>query len=280
MINMTTQLDLFAAWLKDEEKSRATVEKYLGVVRAFLRYAGDAELEKELLIAYRDKLKEDHAPTGVNAILAGLNSFLKFLGKEDCRVKNLKVQRQFFAREEEDLSLEEYARLLKAAEGKRIYYIMRTICETGIRVSELQFITVESLRNGKAYVDCKNKSRCVILPEETCKMLREYARQQGILYGRIFITKNRNAIDRTTIWREMQSLCEKAGVEFTKAHPHNLRHLFAKTFYEAEKDISRLADMLGHSSILTTQLYLKSVGLEHRKGLERTQKVLAAAASW
>ena len=268
-MNFDNKLSAFAYYLKTEEKSRATTEKYIRDVRAFFSFLGESELSKEQTLAYKEYLTERYAPASVNSMLVSLNCFLSFVGREDCKVRQLKIQRQLFAREEIELTKAEYARLLKAAEGTRISLVIQTICGTGIRVSELSFITAEAVRSGKAVVNCKNKTRVIFIPVPIQKLLKEYIKNTGISAGSVFVTKNGKPLDRSNIWKEMKALCKKAGVSDKKVFPHNLRHLFARTFYKLEKDIVRLADLLGHSSLSTTRIYTMDCGNSHLRSMER-----------
>lgn len=265
----------FASWLKEEEKSQATIHKYLRDVRCFIKYLAGREITKDLTIAYKEYLSERYAPSSANSMLAALNSFLSFLDLDCCHVKRIKIQRQIFAQEEKELSREEYRRLLNAAKGTRLALILQTICGTGIRVSELQYITVDAVRQGKAVVNCKNKARVIFLPSPLQKSLKDYIKRSGIKTGAVFVSRNGNPLDRSNIWKEMKALCEKAKVPTGKVFPHNLRHLFARTFYSIDRDIVRLADLLGHSSINTTRIYTMETGVQHRNQLELVQKALA-----
>ena len=210
-------------------------------------------------------------------MLASLNSLFSFLNWMDCRVKSIKLQRQIYCPEEKELTKAEYMRLVNAAKQKgneRLNLILQTICGTGIRVSELQYITVEAVKNGEAIVSLKGKTRSVFIVKELKKKLLRYAAEQGIKSGTIFITRTGRPMSRTNIWREMKNLCEHAGVNPKKVFPHNLRHLFARTFYGIEKDIAKLADILGHSSINTTRIYIISTGDEHRRRMEHMRLIL------
>lgn len=266
----------FEQYLKHEEKSRATVEKYMRDVRAFCRFIGDKRLNKEETIAYKEHLCARYAAASVNSMLVALNCFLRFLGDQDCCVKLLKIQRQIFSAEEKELGKDEYMRLVNAASGaqnSRLSLVIQTICGTGIRVSELQYITVEAVKAGKAVVNCKNKMRVIFLPAPLQKLLKRYIKKSGIFAGTVFVSKNGKPLDRSNIWRDMKSLCARAGVPPEKVFPHNLRHLFARTFYSIDKDIVRLADLLGHSSINTTRIYTMETGDKHISRLEQMQLV-------
>ena len=268
----------FFCYLKSEEKSQNTMEKYLRDVRAFAMYLNGAEVTKETIIVYKGKLlSENYAARSVNSILASLNSLFSFLGWTDCRVKTIKLQRQMYCPEEKELTKAEYMRLVNTAKQKgneRLNLILQTICGTGIRVSELQFITVEAVKCGKAVVSLKGKTRSVFLVKELQKKLLRYAAGQKIQSGAIFITRTGKPISRTNIWREMKSLCESADVNPQKVFPHNLRHLFARVFYSIEKDIAKLADILGHSSINTTRIYIISTGSEHCRRMEHMRLII------
>lgn len=268
----------FSAYLKSEEKSENTIEKYLRDVRAFAAYLGGAAVTKETVIAYKNKLlSENYAVRSVNSMLASLNSLFAFLGWTDCRVKSIKLQRQIYCSEERELTKAEYMRLVNTAKQKgneRLNLILQTICGTGIRVSELQYITVEAVKCGEAIVSLKGKTRTIFIVRELQKKLLRYAAEQGISSGTIFITRTGRPMSRTNIWREMKGLCEQAGVNPQKVFPHNLRHLFARVFYGIEKDIAKLADILGHSSINTTRIYIISTGNEHRKRMENMRLII------
>lgn len=268
----------FSAHLKNEEKSKNTTEKYLRDVRMFAAHFRGTEITKEMVIAYKSKLLAEHyAVRSVNSILASLNSLFTFLGWSDCKVKSMKLQRQIYCPEEKELTKAEYLRLVNTAKRKgkeRLNLILQTICGTGIRVSELEYITVEAAKSGKAVVALKGKTRSVFLVKELQKKLLRYATEQNISSGTIFITRNGKPLSRTNIWREMKGLCQEAGVHPQKVFPHNLRHLFARVFYGIEKDLAKLADILGHSSINTTRIYIISTGSEHRKRMENMHLIL------
>lgn len=268
----------FKKYLREEEKSANTIEKYLRDVRAFAEYLGGAEVTKEAVIAYKSKLlAESYAVRSINSMLASLNGLFSFLGWTDCRVKSIKLQRQIYCSEERELTKAEYMRLVNTAKQKgneRLNLILQTICGTGIRVSELQYITVEAVKCGEAIVSLKGKTRTIFIVRELQKKLLRYAAEQGISSGTIFITRTGRPLSRTNIWREMKNLCEQAGVNPQKVFPHNLRHLFARVFYGIEKDIAKLADILGHSSINTTRIYIISTGNEHRKRMENMRLII------
>ena len=259
-----------------EERSPATVEKYIRDVRALAVYAA-GEITKEAVIAYKKYLQEHYAVRSVNSMLASLNSLFAFLGWHELRVKALKLQQQVYCPEEKELTKAEYMRLCKTAQRKhneRLDLILQTICGTGIRVSELQYITVEAVKHGEAVVNCKAKTRSVFIVKELKQKLLRYAAEQNIKSGMIFVTRTGKPISRTNIWREMKALCAEANVNPQKVFPHNLRHLFARVFYGIEKDIAKLADILGHSSINTTRIYIISTGTEHRRRMETMRLIL------
>ena len=271
-------IDCFKKYLREEEKSENTIEKYLRDVRAFAAYLSGIEVTKETVIAYKSRLlAENYAVRSINSILASVNSLFAFLGWTDCKVKSIKLQRQVYCPEEKELTKAEYTRLVNTAKQKgneRLNLILQTICGTGIRVSELQYITVEAVKCSEAVVSLKGKTRSVFIVKELQKKLLRYAAERGGHSGCIFITRTGKPISRTNIWREMKGLCEQAGVNPQKVFPHNLRHLFARVFYGIEKDIAKLADILGHSSINTTRIYIISTGDEHRKRMEHMRLIL------
>lgn len=265
-------INAFRQYLIDEEKSPSTLEKYMRDVRVFAAWLGERTPQKSLVLEYKANLINEFAPASVNSILSSLNSFFEFCGLLNLKVKLLKIQRQIFADHSRELSKKEYEKLLHAAyqkENKRLYYLMQTICSTGIRVSELRFITVDAVRCGQARINCKGKLRTVILPRQLCKILSQYIRERKITSGSVFVTKNGKPLDRSNIWSDMKKLCESADVDSTKVFPHNLRHLFARTYYSLQKDVVRLADILGHSSINTTRIYTMETGEIHRSQIQK-----------
>lgn len=268
----------FSDFLRKEEKSKATSEKYIRDVRAFASYSANKEITKETVISYKDYLlNRNYAVRSVNSILASLNSLFSFLGLNDCRVKSVKLQRHIYCSEEKELTKAEYIRLVNTAKrkgNKRLNLVLQTICGTGIRVSELQYITVEAAKRGEAVVSLKGKTRTVFVVASLQKKLLRYAAEQEIKSGCIFITRTGKPMSRTNIWREMKNLCDEANVNPKKVFPHNLRHLFARTFYGIERDIAKLADILGHSSINTTRIYIISTGDEHRRCMENMRLII------
>lgn len=265
----------FEQKLIDEEKSSATVEKYLRDVRCFFAFLNEKEITKENVREYKSMLIKKYAPASTNSMLTALNVFLKFAGYYECQVKLLKIQKQIFINEEKELTKAEYQRLLQAAGGGRLSLIMQTICATGIRVSELEYITVEAVKRGKGIVDCKNKIRYIFIPKILQRKLKDYIHKKKIKSGSVFLTKSGKVLNRSNIWRDMKQLCKKANVSPEKVFPHNLRHLFARTFYMVEKDIVKLADLLGHSSVNTTRIYMMESGKNHQNRIERVEKVLS-----
>ena len=267
------ELEQYAQSLYAEEKSRVTVEKYVHDVRYFARYAGIRPITKELTLAYKRELREHgYAIRSANSMLASLNSFLSFCGRSDCRVRLYRMQRQVYQTADRELTKAEYRRLLSAAwENTRLWMVLQTICSTGIRVSELQYFTVDAVRRGEITVECKSKTRSILLPGKLKTLLLQYAHMSGITEGMIFRTRTGRPLDRSNIWTAMKRLCIKANVNPGKVFPHNLRKLFARTFYSIEKDIAKLADILGHSSINTTRIYIMTTGAEHRRLLERME---------
>ena len=272
------QLAAYVAHLRTEERSPGTIENYLRHVRAFAAWAGSRPLSRELASEWKAQLlTQDYAPVTVNAMLAALNGFFRFLGREDCRVKFLKIQRRLFRDAGRELTRPEYERLLAAAQSRsqeRLALMMEAICATGIRVSEVRYLTVEAARQGRAEISLKGKIRTILLPQKLCRKLLQYAQKQKTASGEIFLTRSGKSLSRRQIWAELKRLCKYARVEPSKVFPHNLRHLFATIFYRACRDIVKLADVLGHSSIETTRVYLVTSGAEHARQLERLGLVL------
>lgn len=272
----TSILAAYKEYLISEERSPATIEKYIRDVAAFAEYVQMSEITKDAVLAYKRQIMQNYAARSVNSMLSSINSLFAFLRWHDLKVKTLKIQRQIFCSEKKELTKSEYARLCEAAEkrSERLKLILQTICGTGIRVSELRYITVEAAKQCEAVVNCKAKTRIIFIVKELRKKLLRYAAEQNIKTGMIFITKAGKPINRTNIWREMKSLCKAANVSPQKVFPHNLRHLFARVFYGIEKDIAKLADILGHSSINTTRIYIISTGTEHRRRMENMHLIL------
>ena len=269
----------FENHLRMEEKAQNTIEKYIRDITAFAEYLCGKAISKELAIAYKQHLQDSgYAVRSINSIIASINALFGFVGLYNCRLKSLKIQKQIYCPEEKELTKTEYVRLINAAKYKkneRLSLLIQTICGTGIRVSELQYITVEAVKSGEAVVSLKGKTRTVFIVRELRQKLLRYAAEQEIKSGLIFITRTGKPLSRTNIWREMKSLCESAGVNPQKVFPHNLRHLFARVFYSIEKDIAKLADILGHSSINTTRIYIIATGNEHRKRMENMRLIVS-----
>ena len=267
------ELSAFSAHLRQEDRSSGTAGKYLHDCTGFALWLGDRELTPEAAAQWREHLlQKGYAPATVNSMLSAVNRLLKFLGREECRVRSLRIQRRTFREQRRELTRGEYQRLLDAAaaEGReRLGLLMETICATGIRVSEVQYITVEAARAGRTEIRLKGKIRTILLPSKLCRKLLKYARKQKTASGEIFLTRSGAPVSRRQIWREMKALCKEAGVEASKVFPHNLRHLFATAFYRACRDIVKLADVLGHSSIDTTRIYLMTTGAEHARQMEK-----------
>ena len=262
----------FKKYLIEEEKSENTIEKYMRDIRFFCEWLGGNGIDKSLVLGYKKELCERYLPASVNSILSSLNALFVFMNWCDLKVKTLKIQRQIFLSKDKELTKAEYERLLNVAKNKkneRLYYLMQTICSCGIRVSELKFITTDAVRCGYANINCKGKMRIVILPKQLCKMLSIYIKENNIKSGSVFVSKNGKPLDRSNIWSDMKKLCECAGVSKDKVFPHNLRHLFARTYYSIQKDVVRLADILGHSSINTTRIYTMETGDVHRKQIQK-----------
>ena len=270
-------INSFEKHLLENEKAGATIQKYMRDIRCFMDYAKDQALDKTLLLNYKAMLEQNYAVRSANSMLAALNAFFRFQGWHDLCVKQFKVQKEAYCSEERELTKAEYTALVRTAELKkneRLSLVVQTICGTGIRVSELQSITVEAVRRGEAVVSCKGKTRKIFIVKALQKKLLRYAIEQGITTGTLFVTKSGKPLDRSNIWRQMKDLCKQAGVAPQKVFPHNLRHLFARTFYGIEKDIAKLADILGHSNINTTRIYIITTGAEHQRRMENMRLII------
>ena len=277
-------IDQYGQYLREEERSHATVEKYLRDVRKFREYlclSGRNEsnsngFNKETVLQYKQYLNEHYKTTSANSMLAAINSFFEYLGCEEYKVKLFRIQRILFSEPERELTEKDYERLVQAAERKRdsrMSMLLQTIGSTGIRISELRFITVESLETGRADIYNKGKSRIALLPVELTRMLKKYCKKAGITRGGIFVTKSGKPMDRSNISKKMKELGREAGVDERKVFPHNFRHLFARTFYRIEKDVVRLMDLLGHSNINTTRIYTAGTDVQPRKQMSRMHLV-------
>ncbi len=270
-------IQAFEIFLVENEKARATIQKYMHDLRHFVSYLADRPLDKTVLLGYKKLLEQAYTVRSANSMLAAINAFLRFVGWHGLCVKQFKVQTEAYCSEDKELTKEEYTSLIKTAENKqneRLSLVVQTICGTGIRVSELQCITVEAVRRGEAVVSCKGKTRKIFIVKALQQKLLRYAATQGIASGILFVTKGGKALNRSNIWRQMKALCRDAGVSPQKVFPHNLRHLFARTFYNIEKDIAKLADILGHSNINTTRIYIITTGAEHQRRMETMRLIL------
>lgn len=264
--------------LREQERSAATIQKYTHDLNGLCADLGGQPLTKAALIKWKQQLIAEYAPASVNSILAAVNSFLSFMGWRELTVKPLRIQKALFADESKELTRAEYTRLVRAAEQKeneRLSLVIQTICATGIRVSELKFITGEAVFCGRAEITNKGKRRTIFLPDKLRNLLKHYLKAQKKTTGPLFTTRTGRPLDRSNIWRDMKALCESAGVEPSKVFPHNLRHLFARTYYTLERDLSRLADILGHSNISTTRIYTAESGHIHQQQMERMGLVLS-----
>lgn len=275
-------LEKFREWLRNEDKSPGTIEKYLRDLSGLRRWldrqgTGQQRIDRETGIRWREYLMEaGYSPVTVNSKIAALNTFLCFAGWNDCRVRFLKIQKRLFREESRELTRKDYEHLISEAYslGKdRLALVMETMCAAGIRVGEVRYITAEAAKRGKAEIAWKGKIRTILLPKKLCRKLLEYAKKNKIASGELFLTRSGRSLSRKQIWADMKRLCEKTGVERSKVFPHNLRHLFAQTFYNASRDVAKLADVLGHSSIETTRIYLISSETEHTRQLDRLDLV-------
>lgn len=271
------QIEAYGRRLGEEERARGTIEKYLRDVRQFAAWLDGRPVTKEMASGWKEYLMGNgYAPATINSMLSSVNTLFRFLGRNECRLKFLKIQQRLFREQSKELNREEYNRLLTAARAlgrERLALLMEAICASGIRVSEVPYLTVEAAGGGSAQISLKGKIRTILLPGKLCRKLIKYARKNKIATGEIFLTSNGKRLSRKQIWAEMKRLCVLADVEASKVFPHNLRHLFARAFYKAGRDVAKLADVLGHSSIETTRIYLLSTGAEHQKQLDRLDLV-------
>ena len=272
-----TAICRFGRELFEQERAKKTIERYQHQLRAFAQWTEGRTVTKELTVRYKQWLMERYSPASVNVTLAALNGFFKFMGWQECRVRPVRVQRRHYAEPSRELSREEYYRLLKIARQKgdmRLFHLLETICSTGIRVSELRFITVQAVKRGRADICNKGKYRTILLPRKLCEKLQEYCRERGIWQGSVFVTRSGRPIDRTNVWAMMKALCTQAHVDAKKVFPHNLRNLFARCFYQKQRDLEHLATLLGHSSINTTRIYTRTSGEEHLRQIEQLELLL------
>lgn len=272
-----TAICRFGRELFKQERAKKTIERYQHQLRAFAQWTEGRTVTKELTVRYKQWLMERYSPASVNVTLAALNGFFKFMGWQECRVRPVRVQRRHYAEPSRELSREEYYRLLKIARQKgdmRLFHLLETICSTGIRVSELRFITVQAVKRGRADICNKGKYRTILMPRKLCGKLLEYCRERGIWQGSVFVTRSGRPIDRTNVWAMMKALCTQAHVDERKVFPHNLRNLFARCFYQKQRDLEHLATLLGHSSINTTRIYTRTSGEEHLRQIERLELLL------
>lgn len=267
----------FKISLIEEEKSESTLDKYVRDVTAFMLWLKGEEASKGKTLEYKKLLKEKYAPASVNSMISSLNSFFEYKEWYECKIKTIKIQRQIFASKDKELTKSEYQRLLSAARAKkdkRLYYLIETLCSAGLRVSELKYVDVAAVREGQAVINCKGKMRVALLTKELCRELKKYIKEKGIISGPVFVSKMGRALDRSNIWKMLKALCDDANVQKSKVFPHNLRHLFARTYYSVQKDIVRLADILGHSNINTTRIYTMESSDIHRHQLERLRLII------
>lgn len=276
-LSLADQIHHYAAYLQEQERAPATIQKYIHNLTTLADWLNGAPVTKAALLRWKETLTAQYAPSSANGAIAAVNGFLKFLGRTGLCLRPLHVQKTFFLREDRELTRSEYARLVVAAQrmgNERLSLVLQTICATGIRVSELRCVTVETVQTGRVQVCNKGKRRIVFLPEKLRRLLKKYLQKQKKASGPVFTTRTGRPLDRSNIWRDMKALCQSAGVEQGKVFPHNLRHLFARTFYTAEKDLSRLADILGHSNVNTTRIYTAESGATHARLIGRLGLVL------
>ncbi len=271
MTNRKIITEQYKSFLYEQEKSKNTIEKYIRDVNTFYNYLQNRSLDKQAVIEYKNYLTQNFLPASVNSMLSSLNCYFLYIKRPELKVKTLKIQRQLFKSARKELTKAEYERLVcvsKSMSDKRLYYLLQTFASTGIRVSELSFITVEAVKRRCASINNKGKIRQVFIPTALCSLLLEYVKKSNIKSGPVFVSKTGKPLDRSNIWRMLKRLCSVAKVAASKVFPHNLRHLFAKTFYTKQKDIVRLADILGHTSINTTRIYTAESGYVHIKQLD------------
>ena len=268
----------FKKYLANNDKSKYTIDKYIRDVARFKNFVRGGEITRDLMGEYKNYLlNEGYSVRSINSMISSINAFFDYSDRGDLKIKTVKMQRSVYCPEDKELTKSEYKRLCYAARKKndrRLELIIEAVCATGIRIGELKYITVEAAKRGEAVVTLKGKTRCVFIPKDLKRKLLRYAAEQDIKSGMIFVTRTGKAVNRTNVWRDMKNLCKDAGVKPEKVFPHNLRHLFARTFYNIDKDIAKLADILGHSSIDTTRIYIISTGAEHRRLIEKMKLIL------
>ena len=267
----------FGTYLTENEKSTATKEKYLRDVRRFAKRIGKQRLDRKAVLEYKESLLESYAVSSANSIIASLNAFWHYTGRTELCVKPFRIQKQVYTASDKELTKDNYFSLIQAAEKKRntrLSLVVQTICSTGIRISELRHVTVEGVKRGECTVSCKGKTRIIFITPRLAQKLLAYAKKRNTVSGPVFVTRAGKPLDRSNVWREMKALCKEAGVCEHRVFPHNLRHLFARTFYAIDKDIAKLADILGHSSINTTRIYVMTTCSEHRRKMENLRLLI------
>lgn len=265
-------LEKFQIYLKEDEKSKNTIDKYMRDIHFFVSWLEGRSIEKCAVLEYKKQLCENYAPKSVNSIISSLNVLFSFFNWSELKIKTLKIQKRIFTDKNKEMTKSEYERLLYAAKerkNEKLYYLMQTIASTGIRISELQYINTDAVKNGQVCIESKGKFRVVFLPRQLCKMLKKYMIKNNIKKGSVFVSKSGKPLNRSNVWKMLKNICEKADVSKEKVFPHNFRHLFARTFYSVQKDIVRLADILGHSNINTTRIYTVEDGEIHKKQIQR-----------
>ena len=273
-------IENFGTYLRNAECSENTVKKYTRDVLRFAQFTNGKNPEKSDVLRYKAQLCEKYAPRSVNSVLSALNCFFEYINRGDMKVKTLKIQQRIFADSDRELTQSDFFRLLDAANESgddRLYCLMQTLAATGMRISELKYITCDAVEKHRADIDCKGKMRRILLPKKLCRLLASYIKRHGIGQGEVFVSRNGNPLNRTNIWRMLKRLCAKARVNANKVFPHNFRHLFARTYYKMQKDIVRLADILGHSSINTTRIYTIESGAGHIEQLQKLSSIFIRA---
>lgn len=274
---MERRLEDFLEELKEQERARNTREQYRRDIQVFLKEMAAGEVTRQAVLAYKERLQERYQPSSVNTKIAALNGFFDYLGEGELKVRQIRIQKQAYCDSGRELTKQEYRKLVQTAERQRnrkLSVLLQTICGTGIRISELEYITVDAVRREEAVIQLKGKTRRILIAGKLKKLLCRYLQKEKLVEGPVFVTKNHRPLDRSNIWKMMKALCEEAHVEKGKVFPHNLRHLFARCFYERGRDLSKLADILGHSNINTTRIYLVTSGREHIREMDALGLVL------